>query len=116
MKKIMFNDKFGLTQAVLEGRKTQTRRTMSDFTAMTIQGRKKFLIASNYAKYDIDKHLSKFGETMSPYKTGDKWQSLRATRIVELRLSTGRKRPDGQIRCLSRRISCLTTLRLSVCG
>ena len=26
MKKIMFNDKFGLTQAVLEGRKTQTRR------------------------------------------------------------------------------------------
>ena len=28
MKKIMFNDKFGLTQAVLEGRKTQTRRIM----------------------------------------------------------------------------------------
>ena len=71
MKKIMFNDKFGLTQAVLEGRKTQTRRTMLDLTAMTIQGRKKFLIASNYPKYDIAKYLSKFGETMSPYKTGD---------------------------------------------
>ena len=28
MKKIMFNDKFELTQAVLEGRKTQTRRTI----------------------------------------------------------------------------------------
>ena len=27
MQKIMFNDKYGLTQAVLEGRKTQTRRT-----------------------------------------------------------------------------------------
>ena len=27
MKKIMFNDKYGLTQAVLECRKTQTRRT-----------------------------------------------------------------------------------------
>lgn len=26
MKKIMFNDKYKLTQAVLEGRKTQTRR------------------------------------------------------------------------------------------
>ena len=26
MKKIMFNDKFNLTQAVLDGRKTQTRR------------------------------------------------------------------------------------------
>jgi hypothetical protein len=29
MKKIMFNDKYGLTQAVLEGRKTQTRRIMN---------------------------------------------------------------------------------------
>lgn len=26
MKKILFNDKFALTQAVLDGRKTQTRR------------------------------------------------------------------------------------------
>ncbi len=29
MKKIMFNDKYGLTQAVLEGRKTMTRRAVS---------------------------------------------------------------------------------------
>lgn len=29
MKKIMFNDKFGLTKAVLEGRKTMTRRIIS---------------------------------------------------------------------------------------
>lgn len=29
MKKIMFNDKYGLTQAVLKGRKTQTRRILS---------------------------------------------------------------------------------------
>lgn len=28
MKKIMFNDKYGLTKAVLEGRKTQTRRVV----------------------------------------------------------------------------------------
>lgn len=26
MKKIMFNDRYGLTQAVIEGRKTMTRR------------------------------------------------------------------------------------------
>ena len=26
MKKIMFNDRYGLTQAVLEGKKTMTRR------------------------------------------------------------------------------------------
>ena len=30
MKKIMFNDKYGLTKAVLEGKKTQTRRVISD--------------------------------------------------------------------------------------
>ena len=29
MKKIMFNDRFGLTQAVLDGRKTQTRRMIT---------------------------------------------------------------------------------------
>ena len=29
MKKIMFNDRYGLTQAVLDGRKTQTRRIVS---------------------------------------------------------------------------------------
>lgn len=30
MKKIMFSDKYGLTKAVLEGRKTQTRRIVKD--------------------------------------------------------------------------------------
>lgn len=30
MKKILFNDKFGLTKAVLEGRKTQTRRIVCE--------------------------------------------------------------------------------------
>ena len=41
MKKIMFDDRFGLTEAVLEGRKTQTRRTISDklmIDAMTFGG------------------------------------------------------------------------------
>lgn len=32
MKKIMFNNKYGLTQAVLEGRKTQTRRMLNPTT------------------------------------------------------------------------------------
>lgn len=32
MKKIMFNDKYGLTQAVLEGRKTMTRRIIDQRT------------------------------------------------------------------------------------
>lgn len=40
MKKIMFNDKYGLTQAVLEGRKTQTRRivyTQNGFVAYEVR-------------------------------------------------------------------------------
>ena len=34
MKKIMFSDKFGLTEAVLSGRKTQTRRICPDGTPL----------------------------------------------------------------------------------
>lgn len=37
MKKIMFNDKYGLTQAVLEGRKTMTRRFINgNYTSIII--------------------------------------------------------------------------------
>lgn len=70
MKKIMFNDKFGLTQAVLEGRKTQTRRTMPTHIETRLR-HLRVLAPSNWAKDWIDSALSKLGETMSPYKTGD---------------------------------------------
>lgn len=58
MKKIMFNDKYGLTQAVLEGRKTQTRRIieMPDYdeeyldTAFDWDFRESVII-DRYAKY-----------------------------------------------------------------
>ena len=36
MKKIMFNDKYGLTQAVLEGRKTMTRRMVGKVEAESL--------------------------------------------------------------------------------
>lgn len=60
MKKIMFNDKYGLTKAVLEGRKTQTRRIINlkdhdkeyldtafdwDFREM--------VVSDDYAKYKV---------------------------------------------------------------
>ena len=70
MKKIMFNDKFGLTQAVLEGRKTQTRRTMPTHIETRLR-HLRALAPSNWTKDWIDSALSKLGETMSPYKTGD---------------------------------------------
>lgn len=60
MKKIMFNDKYGLTQAVLEGRKTQTRRIikMPDYdeeyldTAFDWDFRESVII-DRYAKYCV---------------------------------------------------------------
>ena len=71
MKKIMFNDKFGLTQAVLEGRKTQTRRIITGQAVACVLKRKNLLIASNLTKDEIDKALSKYGSVFSPYKVGD---------------------------------------------
>lgn len=38
MKKILFNDKYNLTQAVLEGRKTQTRRIIKDVYSVSCGG------------------------------------------------------------------------------
>ena len=55
MKKIMFNDKYGLTQAVLEGRKTMTRR-----------------FAEKVLVEDIDQHLVWTGKFKKPkYKVGE---------------------------------------------
>lgn len=50
MKKILFNDKFGLTQAVLDGRKTQTRRILGyeNYTQRYIEK-----IAVSDAKYKL---------------------------------------------------------------
>lgn len=47
-KKIMFSDKYGLTQAVLEGRKTQTRRIIpKDFFSLTWDKRDDTLVYEN---------------------------------------------------------------------
>ena len=46
MKKIMFNDRYGLTQAVLDGRKTMTRRVIPDiWIDFPRSGRQKAVIA-----------------------------------------------------------------------
>lgn len=58
MKKIMFNDKFGLTQAVLEGRKTMTRR----------------LVGNRMTEDDIKAYLKGYTELArkaSSYKIGE---------------------------------------------
>lgn len=51
MKKILFNDKYGLTQAVLEGRKTQTRRIVPQSIIEKYALLEDFMIIE--AKYDV---------------------------------------------------------------
>lgn len=71
MKKIMFSDKYGLTRAVLEGRKTQTRRLVQDeFFTLQWDVRDDTLVVENDWGDFIDIKDTKFcmfkiGETVS---------------------------------------------------
>lgn len=61
MKKIMFNDKFGLTKAVIEGRKTQTRRIIpKDFFSLTWDEKNGTLWYENSMGDFIDVRNSKY--------------------------------------------------------
>lgn len=61
MKKILFNDKFGLTKAVLEGRKTQTRRIVpKDFFSLTWDEKNGTLWYENSMGDFIDVRNSKY--------------------------------------------------------
>ena len=67
----MFNDKLGLTKAVLEGRKTQTRRIVLERYANMLQDSENMLISSNKTKDQINSALSELGIMISPYKVGE---------------------------------------------
>ena len=69
MKKIMFNDRFGLTDAVLQGRKTMTRRIARfDETERPCQkGRDKCLYCQHYDRENGCTWLLDY----SPYKVGE---------------------------------------------
>lgn len=61
MQKIMFNDKYGLTKAVLEGRKTQTRRIIpKDFFTLQWDVRDDTLVVENECGDFIDIRNTKF--------------------------------------------------------
>lgn len=68
MNKIMFNDKFLLTQAVLDGRKTQTRRIIpKDFFSLTWDESGNTLVYENSMGDFIDIRNSKY----ALYKVGE---------------------------------------------
>ena len=80
MKKIMFNDKYGLTQAVLEGRKTQTRRLIKcrkTFKGEWVAGFNIHIRPSDKkvvglpCMYDADESEFDGGEILPKYKVGE---------------------------------------------
>ena len=79
-KKIMFNDKYGLTQAVLEGRKTQTRRLIKcrkTFKGEWVAGFNIHIRPSDKkvvglpCMYDADESEFDGGEILPKYKVGE---------------------------------------------
>lgn len=80
MKKIMFSDKYGLTQAVLEGRKTMTRRIITcpkEFKGEWVAGFYVYKRQSDNAiiqwpcMYDADECAFDGGEILPKYKVGE---------------------------------------------
>lgn len=72
MKKIMFNDQYGLTEAVLDGRKTQTRRIAYEKTFKHIrscgfctEGKDKGKLAINDGNEIVAKSTYKIGEVVA---------------------------------------------------
>ena len=79
MKKIMFNDKYGLTQAVLEGRKTQTRRIITypkTFKGKDVRGLYVYRwevdgAIADMCMYDEDALPIEGGQILPKYKVGE---------------------------------------------
>lgn len=72
MKKIMFNDQYGLTQAVLDGRKTQTRRIAYEkpfkhirSCGFIMEGKDKGKLAINDGNEIVAKSTYKMGEIVA---------------------------------------------------
>ena len=78
MKKIMFNDKFSLTQAVLEGRKTMTRRIVTyplKFRGVNVAGyfvcKRPSGEVTEICMYDDDERMIDGGQILPKYKVGE---------------------------------------------
>lgn len=78
MKKIMFNDKLSLTQAVLEGRKTMTRRIVTyplKFRGVNVAGyfvcKRPSGEVTEICMYDEDERMIDGGQILPKYKVGE---------------------------------------------
>lgn len=107
MKKILLSDKYGLTRAVLERRKIQTRRLVpKDFFTLAWDERGDTLVYENEEGDFIDIRDSKY----AIFKGGE--IVAIAQRYSEIGIEPFPFCENaGIIRCLSSRASCPTTLK-----
>lgn len=78
MKKIMFNDRFGLTQAVLDGRKTMTRRVISPRDSKKTKAivsplKCNFYIDALYSRYQVGEVVAiaqSYNDVIEEWKKG----------------------------------------------
>ena len=79
MNKIMFNDKYGLTKSVLEGRKTQTRRIIThpktfhgkDVCGFYVCKRASDGVVTDVCMYDEDESFIDEGQILPKYEIGE---------------------------------------------
>ena len=74
MKKIMFNDRYGLTEAVLQGRKTMTRRLCKEYLGDDIILADDVFSRAFYSDENIVEFLFRDGSlivSVPPYKVGE---------------------------------------------
>lgn len=77
MKKIMFKDRFGLTQAVLEGRKTMTRRILKcpkkfkGVEDVELEFHRRLYLETYYNCVVVDGNDHELGQLPLPYEIGD---------------------------------------------
>lgn len=123
-KKIMFNDKFLLTKAVLDGRKTQTRRVVPQSEMDKINLFQKEYYGLTFDKLEgaelINHYYFVEKRGRLPYQIGEVVAWRKAIVIVEVFVKTECRRgrlypkkqavqmPDGAIRCLFGQNSCPT--------
>ena len=105
MKKIMFNDKFGLTQAVLDGRKTMTRRIIaypSKFRGQNVAGyfvcRRPSGEIVEVCMYDEDERMIDGGQILPKYKVDEVIAIAQPYKDILNYLPDGfRRKSDGYI-------------------
>lgn len=105
MKKIMFNDKYGLTQAVLDGRKTMTRRFItypSKFKGQNVAGyfvcRRPSGEIVEVCMYDEDERMIDGGQILPKYKVDEVIAIAQPYKDILNYLPDGfRRKSDGYI-------------------